>query len=86
MIKLNKHNVTNGTIKARVWYSMNQNLAGARVAQIMPKSFDDGALLALIFPENYRNATDAQQDCYHMGAVKFTSGHPLFEAIKSRAA
>lgn len=82
-IKFNKFNVTNGTIKARVWYSLNNHNSGKPCVTIYSKDY--GRELGQLIPEGYKNDTDAMTDYFDKGCVRLFEGHQHYAAAKARA-
>lgn len=83
MIKFNKFNVTNGAIKARVHYSLDNRIDQRKCVTIYAKDYDSGDLLALIIPAAYVNNTDSQQDYFEKGRVVLFADHPLYAAARA---
>lgn len=75
-IKFNKFNVTNGTIKARVYYSISSRIDGREAVTLYAKDYD--RKLGLIFSDEYKNNTDTQSDYFDKGRVVLFSDHPLY--------
>jgi hypothetical protein len=79
MIKLNKHNVTNGAHKARVTYSAFRMVStGQQCVTIYAK--DTMNDLHRIFASEYENLTDGQTDYFEKGRVRLLTDHPLYAA------
>lgn len=86
MIKFNKHNVTNGTAKARVTYSAFAMVTtGQECVTLYAKGFLDGRTLGDIFCTEYENNTDSMTDYFEAGRVRILKGHPLYAAALERA-
>jgi len=86
-IKFNKHNVTNGSDKARVTYSAFKMVStGEDCVTIYAKDFQSGRALDFIFADGYENETDSQTDYFEKGRVRIRAGHPLYAAAYERAA
>lgn len=83
MTKFNKHHVTNGTVKARVWYSLDNRVDGRRCVTLYAKDYTD--TLRTIFSDNYKNDTDLQTDYFDKGRVVLFEDHPLYAAARIRA-
>ena len=87
MIKFNKHNVTNGTEKARVTYSAFRMVStGQECVTLYAKSWEDGRVLGAIFADEYENNTDTMTDYFETGRVRIVKGHPLYAMALERAA
>jgi hypothetical protein len=76
-IKFNKYNVTNGTIKARVRYSVGNHISGRECVWIYAKDFDRS--LGKIFETEYKNETDSREDYFETGRVLLFNDHPLYK-------
>jgi hypothetical protein len=83
MIKFNKFNVTNGTDKARVHYSVDNRCDGRACVTIYSKDYDRA--LGRIFADCYVNDTDTQSDYFDKGRVVLFADHPLYAAARGRA-
>lgn len=85
MIRLMKHYVTDGTIKARVWYSHGTRTDGRECVTLYHKDYTNE--LGRIFKDHagYRNDTDMMTDYFEKGHVDIFPGDPLFAAAKARA-
>jgi hypothetical protein len=83
MIKLMKHYVTNGTVKARVWYSHTVLTNGRECVTLYAKDYSDN--LAKVFAEGYENDTDIQTDYFDKGRVRIYRGNPMFNAAVERS-
>lgn len=82
-VKFNRYHVTNGTTKARVHYSLDNQWDGRPCVTIYAKDYD-GAL-GRIIGDAYTNATDIQTDYFDKGHVDLREGHPLYAAARARA-
>ncbi len=76
MIKINKYNVTNGKVKARVHYSVGGRIDGRECVTIYAKDFDRS--LGKIFNDEYKNETNSQEDYFDKGKVVIFKDHPLY--------
>lgn len=83
MIKFNKFNVTNGTDKARVSYSLDNRADGRKCVTLYAKDYSD--TLAKVFGDLYRNETDFQTDYFDKGKVVLFETHPLYAVSRARA-
>ena len=81
MIKLNKHNVTNGTIKARVWYSVSE-FRGRNCVTLSEKDY--GRNLHKLF-DLVENNTDSMTDYFESSRVRIFEGDALYAAALARA-
>ena len=86
MIKFNKHNVTNGTSKARVTYSAFKMIStGQDCVTIYAKSGHEGRTLSDMFGAEYENNSDMMTDYFEAGRVRILSNNPLYAAALERA-
>lgn len=83
MIKLNKHHVTNGTIKARVSYSRAVLNNGRDCVTLYAKDYTGD--IGRIFSDNYENNTDIMTDYFEKGRVRIYADSPLWAAACARA-
>lgn len=84
MIKLRKYFVTNGVVKARVWYSISSRVDKRNAVTIYAKDWDRN--LGKIFSGIYQNETDSMSDYFDQGKVVLFEDHPLYsEALKLAA-
>ena len=82
-VKFNKFHVTNGTVKARVHYSLDNRADGRPCVTIYAKDYDDA--LGAIIADAYENQTDTQTDYFDKGHVDLYETHPLYAAARARA-
>ena len=82
-IKFNKFNVTNGTTKARVHYSVDNRADGRSCVTIYAKDYDDA--LGVVFGDTYVNDTDYHTDYFDKGRVVLFEDHALYQAARARA-
>jgi len=83
MIKFNKFNVTNGTLKARVSYSLDNRMDGRKCVTIYAKDYNRD--LGRMLPEEYFNDTDASTDYFEMGRVVLFETSPHYDAARAAA-
>jgi hypothetical protein len=83
MIKFNKFNVTNGTDKAKVHYSLDSRTDGRTCVTIYAKDYDRS--LGRIFDDEYTNNSDSQTDYFEKGRVVLFDDHPLYAAARAQA-
>lgn len=85
-IKFNKHNVTNGTTKARCHYShsMHYGMPGEQREAIVIYAKDYNSGLGRMFDDEYKNETDSMTDYFEKGRVVLRPEHPLFSAAMER--
>jgi hypothetical protein len=82
-IKFNKYHVTNGEIKARVFYSLDNRIDGRKCVTLYAKDY--GHALGKIFKEEYKNETDIMTDYFEEGKVTLFEDHPFYEIARKRA-
>lgn len=83
MIKFNKFNVTNGTDKAKVHYSLDNRFDGRACVTIYAKDYDRS--MGRIFDGEYTNNTDTMTDYFDKGRVVLFADHALYAAARARA-
>lgn len=81
MIKFNKYNVTNGKIKARVHYSLDNRIDRRKCVTIYAKDYSDS--LGKVFESEYQNNTDMRTDYFEKGKVVLFENHPLYAVARS---
>lgn len=86
MIKLMKHYVTNGAIKARVWYSHGTLVDGRECVTLYAKDYTGDLGRIFSGSPNYRNDTDMRSDYFETGRVNIFPSDPLYPAARERAA
>ena len=84
MIKLMKHYVTNGTVKARVYYSHGKLINDDRDCVTLYAK-DYGGALGQVFSAEYQNDTEIMTDYFDKGRVRIFSDHPLFNEAVARS-
>lgn len=83
MIKLMKHYVTDGKIKAKVFYSAAILINDTRrCVTIYAKDYSDD--LQKIFGNEYQNDTDMMTDYFEKGKVRIFESNKLFDSALSR--
>jgi len=83
MIKFNKHHVTNGVVKARVHYCVDNRVDGRRCVTMYAKDYSDA--LGVVLGDAYKNDTDFNTDYFDKGRVVLFEDHPLYGAARLRA-
>lgn len=83
MIKFNKYNVTNGTDKAKISYSLDNRADRRSCVTIYAKDYDRS--LGRIFADEYTNNSDMMTDYFEKGRVVLFDDHPLYAAARSQA-
>jgi hypothetical protein len=94
-VKFHKFYVTNGSVKARVFYSHGQiynsvkdGVAGGlrECVTLYAKDFDSGRALAQILSAGYQNDTDLMSDYFDEGRTRLFPGDALYAAALARCA
>jgi hypothetical protein len=80
-IKFNKHHVTNGEIKARVFYSLDNRADKKPCVTIYDKDY--GHKLNKLFGDAYENDSDIQTDYIEAGRVRLFEDHPLYAIARA---
>ncbi len=84
MIKFMKHYVTDGKVKARVWYSYAKHSDNREEVTLLAK--DPWGKLGKIFGSDYINESDVQTDYFDCGCVRIYQDSPLFLSAMERVA
>jgi hypothetical protein len=82
MIKFNKFAVVDGSIKARVHYSLDNRVDARKCVTIYSKDYT-GELGKLFSGNEYTNDTDYQTDYFDKGRVVLFSDHPLYAQARA---
>lgn len=83
MIKFNRYYVTDGTIKVRVFYSLDNHVSGRKVVTLYGKNYDDG--LRKIIPDASTNDSEYHTDYVASDVARLFEGHPLYTAARQCA-
>lgn len=83
MIKFNKFHVTNGAIKARISYHLDNRTDQRKCVTMYAKDYSRE--LGQLFADNYQNNTDSMTDYFEKGRVVFFEDHPLYAQARARA-
>lgn len=83
MVKFNKHHVTNGIKKARIFYSLDNHVSRQPCVTLYAKDYSDD--LQLIIKDGYVNNTDIITDYIEPGLVRMFADHPLYAAARAKA-
>lgn len=83
-VRFLQFSVTDGTNKARVHYSLDNDWNHARCVRIFAKDYTS-SLGAMFRGGVYENKTDLQSDYFDKGSVLLTESHPLYGAARSAA-
>lgn len=81
-VRFNKFHVTNGTTKARVFYSLDNRADRRSCVTIYAKDYD--RTLGRLFDE-YQNDSDLTTDYFDQGKVVLFEDHPLYATARKRA-
>lgn len=81
-VKFNRYHVTNGAVKARVHYSLDNRADRRNCVTIYAKDYSDA--LGAIFADGYINNTDFQTDYFDKGRVVLFESHPMYAAARAR--
>lgn len=84
MIKFNRHHVTNGTVKARVFYSLDNRADRRPCVTLFGKDYSDA--LAIIGRElgHYHNDTDITTDYFDQGRIVLFADSPYYAEARAR--
>lgn len=82
-IKFNKYHVTDGKVKVRVFYRVNNRIDGRKCITLYAKDYGRG--LGRIFIDEYKNDTDMREDYFDNGKVVLFEDHPLYDQALKRA-
>lgn len=80
MIKFKKFYVTDGTVKAKVRYSLDNRGDRKKCVTLWAKDYDRD--LGKIFPEIYQNETDSMTDYFEKGRVVIFEDNPLYNEVR----
>lgn len=83
MVKFQKHYVTDGQTKARVFYSLDNRIDGRKVVTLYAKDY--GHALGSMFGDDYENRTDTMTDYFDKGTVRLFESSPHYAAARARA-
>ena len=83
-VKFNKHHISFGGVKARVWYSLDNQHDHRKCVTLYAKDYSHA--LRGIFNEAYENKTDMDSDYFDKGVVRLFEDHPLYVVARLRAA
>jgi hypothetical protein len=82
-VKFNKHHVTDGATKAKVFYSLDNHVSMLPTVTIYAKDYSRA--LGKLISDAYKNDTDSLTDYFDEGRVVLQEGHPLYAAARERA-
>ena len=83
MVKFNRYYITNGTVKARVHYSLDNRIDGRKCVTMYAKDYSDA--LGQVLSDLYINNTDTQTDYFDRGKAVLFEDHPLYASARARA-
>lgn len=78
-MKFRKYFVSNGEIKARVYYSLDNRGDKRKCVTMYAKDYD--RRLGKLFKE-YENESDLMTDYFDMGRVELFEDHPLYQEAR----
>ena len=81
-IRFNRYHVTDGTTKARVFYSLDNRADGRPCVTLYARDYDRA--LGRIFQSEYQNDTEYQTDYFDQGKVVLFEAHPLYADARTR--
>ena len=82
-IKFNLYNVTDGTHKARCFYSLDNRCDERKCVTIYARDY--GSDLGKMFDAaDYKNDTDSMTDYFDEGRVVLFEDHPMYEHARAR--
>lgn len=82
-IKFNKYHVTNGEIKARVFYHLDNRTDKRKCVTLYARDYD--SRLGKIFKNEFVNESDIQSDYFDKGQVTLFEDHPLYSIARTKA-
>ncbi len=82
-VRFLKFCVTDGTVKAKVHYSLDNRHDRRKCVTIYARDY--GGELGAILGDAYENKTDTQTDYFDKGNATLFEDHPLYAAARSRA-
>ena len=88
MVKFKKFYVTDGTVKAKIHYSLDncgnpRDQDRKKCVTLYEKDYERN--LGIIFPEIYANDTDYMTDYFDKGRVIIFEDHPLYNEVRPLA-
>ena len=83
MIKFNKYYVTDGKVKARVSYHLDNRGDQRKCVTLYAKDYDRS--LGKVFSNVYENDSDSMSDYFDKGRVVIFENHPCYLAARARA-
>lgn len=82
-IKFNQYHVTNGTVKARVYYSLDGRTDGRKCVTMYAKDYC-GELGKVFAGGEYKNDSDIMTDYFDKGQVVLFEDHPVYGEARGR--
>lgn len=84
-IRLMKHYVTNGEVKARVWYSRGALIDGRDCVTIYAKDYTGALGRVFAGDPHFRDESDPMTDYFERGLVRVFPSSPLWDEACARA-
>ena len=81
MVKFRKFYVTDGTVKAKITYSLDNRGDRKKCVTLYEKGYDRN--LGIIFPELHQNDTDYMTDYFDEGRVVIFEDNPLYRELRT---
>lgn len=82
-VRFHQHYITDGTIKARVYYSLDNRIDGRPCVTLYDKDYNRA--LGRILEDGYQNATDIMTDYFDKGHVDLYESSPYYKAARAAA-
>lgn len=82
-IKFNKYHVTNGDIKAKVFYSLDGRFDGKKCVTLYAKECNKN--LGKIFKSEFIDESDFRSDYFDNGKVCIFENNPFYSFARKRA-
>ena len=83
VVKFQKYYVTDGTVKVKVHYSVDNRTDARKSVTIYAREYDYN--LGKLFPGHYHNNTEIETDYFEKGHVVLFEDHPLYAEARKRA-
>lgn len=80
-MKFNRYHVTDGTTKARCFYSLDNRTDGRSCVTIYARDYGSG--LGRMFADAYHNDSDSMTDYFEKGRVVLFEDHPLYKQARA---
>jgi hypothetical protein len=82
-VNFRRHFVSMGTVKARVYYSLDNRVDNRRCVTMYAKGYEDGGRLREIFADQYKNDSDLHTDYFEKGKAVLFADHPLYATARA---